>query len=69
MNDASLVESLKPTDKELYALAIDFAAGCKNIPVICFYEKVPQTYGSGVAGILGKFAKFAVCILSDFESC
>jgi hypothetical protein len=50
-------------------LAIDFAAGCKNIPVICFYEKVPQTYGSRTAGILGKFAKFAVCILSDFESC
>jgi hypothetical protein len=68
-NDASLVESLKPTGKELYALAIDFAAGCKSIPIICFYEKVPQTYGAGIAGILGRFAKLEVCMLSDFESC
>jgi len=68
-NDASLVESLKPTDKELYTLAIDFAAGCKSVPVMCFYEKVPKTYGSGIARILGRFAKLAVCMLSDFESC
>ena len=65
-NDASLLNSLKIKDKELHALAIDFAAGCKSIPVMCFYEKVPKTYASGIWSI---FAKLTVCMLLDSELC
>ncbi len=60
-NDASLVESLKPSGKELYALAIDFAAGYQTLPVMCFYEKMQQTYAGG-------FVKVEVGISSDLET-
>lgn len=50
-NDPSLVKSLNPTDKDLYALAVDFAAGCKSVPVMCFYEKVEKKYVKGIFGI------------------
>jgi hypothetical protein len=50
-NDPSLVKSLNPTDKDLYALAVDFAAGCKSVPVMFFYEKVEKKYVKGILGI------------------
>ena len=48
-NDPSLIESLKPTDKELSALSADFAAGYKDLPIMCFYEKMQNEYVGGLA--------------------
>lgn len=50
-NDSTLLESLKPTDQELWALSIDFAAGYKHLNVMCFYEKVPAKYAGGLVKV------------------
>lgn len=47
-NDSALLESLKPTSQELWALSIDFAAGYKHLNVMCFYEKVPAKFAGGL---------------------
>ncbi len=50
-NDPSLIESLRPTDKDLYALSLDFAAGYKHLRIMCFYEKLHNEYLGGLAKI------------------
>ena len=50
-NDPSLVDSLQPSDKDLYALSIDFAAGYNDLRVMCFYEKLQNEYLGGRARV------------------
>ena len=50
-NDPSLVESLKPSDKDLYELSLDFAVGYKDLRMMCFYEKLQNEYMDGRARI------------------
>ena len=57
-NDPSLVKSLKPIDKGLYDLSMDFAAGYKTLKVMCFYEKVGK--------LVGHFTRLTVSILLEF---
>ncbi|KAL9614038.1 MAG: hypothetical protein Q9167_001453 [Letrouitia subvulpina] len=50
-NDPVLLDSVKPTSQELWALSIDFAAGYKHLSVMCFYEKLPAKYAGGVVKV------------------
>jgi len=50
-NDPSLIQSLKPTDEDLYALSLDFAAGYRHLNISCFYEKLDNAYVGGLAKI------------------
>ena len=50
-NDSALLDSMKPTSQELWALSIDFAAGYKHLNVMCFYEKVLAEYASGLVKV------------------
>ena len=50
-NDSTLLESIKPTSQELWALSIDFAAGYKHLNITCFYEKLPAKYAGGLVQV------------------
>ena len=50
-NDSPLLESMRPTGQELWALSIDFAAGYKHLSMMCFYEKIPAEYAGGLVKV------------------
>ena len=50
-NDASLLNSLNPTSEQLYTLAHDFAKGFKHVRVVCFYEKLRNSFVGGLANV------------------
>jgi hypothetical protein len=63
-NDPALLESLRPTDKGLYDLSMDFAAGYKNLNVMCFYEKVQKEYVNRARKLLGRLSSLTVSRMS-----
>lgn len=46
-NNSTLVESLKSSDENLLALSHDFAFGYRHLSIMCFYEKVQNSYLGG----------------------
>ena len=46
-NDSKLLEQLQPKVEMLYDLSHDFASGYKHLRVVCFYEKLRNTYAGG----------------------
>ena len=62
-NDSVLLESMRPTGQELWALSIDFAAGYKHINTMCFYEKLPAEYAGGLVKFeVGKAPKSLIAL-------
>ena len=62
-NDSVLLESLRPTSQELWALSIDFAAGYKHLNMMCFYEKFPAGYAGGLVKVeVGKAPKSLIAL-------
>ncbi len=62
-NDSALLESMRPTGQELWALSIDFAAGYKHLDIMCFYEKFPAEYAGGLVKVeVGKAPKSLIAL-------
>ncbi len=68
-NDSALLESMRPTGQELWALSIDFAAGYKHLNMMCFYEKFPAEYAGGLVKVeVGKANELLIALKWECRS-